>query len=318
MGQVPGLRASIWMDDSKAEPVNLDSESSPIIERATAHLSTGLAMEWLSCRPTKQLKSASPPLLLVHGTFHGAWCWEANWMERFADAGLESHAVSLRGTSGSPCDAKSVKITEHVADLCAFAKEVLGTPPLLVGHSFGGASVLKYLEAGCPAIGAILLCSVPPSGNGPMTTRFLWRSLKQTWLITRGFAMKTAAKSIDDARALFFDDRTSDDTLLTYLPKLEADSRCGLDLRHFNANLPSAQINTENGLASWIEDAPPLLVLGAEKDAVVDREGVEETARFLNVKAEFLDGMPHDVMLCEGWETAADRIIKFSQGMCDG
>ena len=74
--------------------------------------------------------------------------------------------------------------------------------PILVGHSFGGASCLKYLEANLPASGAVLVCSVPPSGNGPMVGRFLRRSLKQAWLITTGFAMKRAATDAQDARWL--------------------------------------------------------------------------------------------------------------------
>ena len=113
-----------------------------LVSRSLVALPTGVDMEVLHCKPPAPSKH--PPLLFVHGTFHGAWCWEQHWMERFAAAGLESHAVSLRGTSGSPCDAKSVKISEHVADLRAFVDEHLnGRPPILVGHSFGGASCLK-------------------------------------------------------------------------------------------------------------------------------------------------------------------------------
>jgi len=54
----------------------------------------------------------------------------------------------------------------------------------------------------------------------------------------------------------------------------------------------------------------PRLVLGAARDAVVDREGVEETARFLATECEFFD-LPHDVMLCRGREAPADRIIEW-------
>ena len=284
----------------------------PVVSRSVAQLSTGLAMEHLRCGPTQEPPATASPFLLVHGTFHGAWCWEQHWMERFAAAGLESHAVSLRGTSGSPCDAKSVKISEHVADLRAFVDEHLnGRPPILVGHSFGGASCLKYLEAGGKASGAAFLCSVPPSGNGPMTFRFIRRSIRKAWLIVRGFAMKTATKDAADARALFFDERTPEAVLESYLPRLAADAQIGLDLAHFNANLPGKAAD-DNGRASWLEAAPPAVVLGAGRDAVVDREGVEETACFLGVEAEFFD-LPHDVMLCEGWEAPADRLVAFAK-----
>lgn len=292
----------------------------PVVRTATPALRSGLAeMEWLRCG---EPKPGSPPIVLVHGTFHGAWCWAERWMQYLADAGLECHAVSLRGTSGSPApDQRSVKISEHVSDIRCFVEDVLmsegaaaGLPPILVGHSFGGATVLKYLEAGGAASGAALVCSVPPSGNGPMTFRFLRRSLSQAWLITRGFALKTAAKSTADARALFFDDGTPDEQLAEYLPRFEADSRVGLDLGHFNKNLPSKAADGD-GRATWLRDAPPLLVLGAERDFVVDREGVEETARFLGVAAEFVP-LPHDVMLAEGWEAPAERLARWVKAEC--
>ena len=104
----------------------------------------------------------------------------------------------------------------------------------------------------------------------------------------------------------------TDDALATYLPKLQADSQCGLDVRYFTQNLPSESADAESGRASWLPGAPPVLVLGAERDAVVDREGVEETAAFLGVDAVMLD-LPHDVMLCEGWEAPADRVISFAK-----
>ena len=53
-------------------------------------------------------------------------------------------------------------------------------------------------------------------------------------------------------------------------------------------------------------------MVGCERDAVVDAEGVEETARFMGVDAEIFSGMPHDLMLCEGWEAPADRLIEWA------
>ena len=47
-------------------------------------------------------------------------------------------------------------------------------------------------------------------------------------------------------------------------------------------------------------------MLGAEFDAVVDAEGIDEAAAFLGVPARTLPGMPHDVMLNPGWEAAAE------------
>lgn len=49
-----------------------------------------------------------------------------------------------------------------------------------------------------------LLCSVPPSGNGKMTMRFLFRSLKDSWKITAGLAMKKVIQDDELCRELFF------------------------------------------------------------------------------------------------------------------
>lgn len=48
--------------------------------------------------------------------------------------------------------------------------------PVLIAHSLGGLVAMKLLER--PALraalgGVCLLCSVPPSGNGPMVGRFV-------------------------------------------------------------------------------------------------------------------------------------------------
>ena len=148
-------------------------------------------------------------------------------MPHFAAAQIECHAVSLRGTEGSPSDAATVRTSEHVADLAAFVEEHLRTPPVMVGHSYGGAFLLKYLEQGGAAVGAALLCSVPPSGNGPMTARYLRRlQLRETWRITRGFALKQAATDADLARGLFFDGALPDAALERYLERFAADSTC--------------------------------------------------------------------------------------------
>ena len=68
-------------------------------------LACGQRLEWLSCAPARPKKH----VLCIHGTFHGAWCYGEHWLPRLAEKyEVAAHAVSLRGTSGSPCEAKSV------------------------------------------------------------------------------------------------------------------------------------------------------------------------------------------------------------------
>ena len=56
---------------------------------------------------------------------------------------------------------------------------------------------------------------------------------------------------------------------------------------------------------------PSILVIGAEKDFIVDQEGVRETAQYLGVKPIFIPGAYHDVMLGPKWKLSADIVAEW-------
>ncbi len=82
-------------------------------------------------------------LLLVHGAWHGAWCW-ATLQAELDRRGLPSFAIDLPGHGISP---------EPLADLHTDAAAVAaavdaigrrtGNPVVLVGHSYGGAVITE-------------------------------------------------------------------------------------------------------------------------------------------------------------------------------
>ena len=65
-------------------------------------------------------------VVLVHGAWHGAWCWD-NVVELLTDAGVRSVAVEL-------------PFTDLAADVAATtaAIDAVEGPAVLVGHSYGG------------------------------------------------------------------------------------------------------------------------------------------------------------------------------------
>ena len=65
-------------------------------------------------------------------------------------------------------------------------------------------------------------------------------------------ALKTATTNAEDARALFLDERTSDATLSTILPRLRADSNCGLDVRNFMTILPVESADANPCTVRWL------------------------------------------------------------------
>lgn len=122
-----------------------------------------------------ELDAMRPPLLLVHGAGHGAWCWD-KWMTVLAGQGWHSYALSLRNHPGSHAvDDATFRTRLGVADYAADVARVaahIGRPCIVAGHSMGGIVVQRYLAdrfaAGAREAGMILAASVPPGAFAPL------------------------------------------------------------------------------------------------------------------------------------------------------
>jgi pimeloyl-ACP methyl ester carboxylesterase len=86
--------------------------------------------------------------VLVHGAFHGAWCWEPLAAEL---AGTYGHAVAAFDLPGSGDDSTpvaEVTLDAYAQRICdALAEEP--EPAVLVGHSMGGVAITQA-AARCP------------------------------------------------------------------------------------------------------------------------------------------------------------------------
>ena len=71
----------------------------------------------------------APGAVLVHGLWHGAWCWDGV-RAALADRGIDSVAVELPLTDLAP----DTQATREALD-------AFGRPAVLVGHSYGGAVI---------------------------------------------------------------------------------------------------------------------------------------------------------------------------------
>lgn len=88
-----------------------------------------------------------PSFVLVHGAWHGAWCWR-RVLPLLHDAGAGAHAVTLTGVGERSHLLTAVNGVEtHVQDVLALIEaEELG-PVVLVGHSYGGLVVTGVADA---------------------------------------------------------------------------------------------------------------------------------------------------------------------------
>jgi alpha-beta hydrolase superfamily lysophospholipase len=230
-------------------------------------------------------------ILLVHGGWHGPWCW-ANFVRRLTERGHRVETVQLRGHDRSQGRIWH-RLRDYVEDVDRAVAEFPAVP-VLVGHSLGGLIVQKYLERNA-APAAVLMASVPTGGTIGAVVRLLKRH-PVPWLKTHLLLrLKPFIGSPKLVRELFFRPETSQTIVDTCFARLCDESYL-------------AFIDT---MALWPRPrrvSTPMLVLGAEEDPFFTVREVRRTARAYRTEAEIFSGMGHDMMLDTDWHEVADRI----------
>jgi pimeloyl-ACP methyl ester carboxylesterase len=239
------------------------------------------------------------PLLFIHGKWHAAWCWAEYFLPYFAEHGYNSYALSLRGHGESEGreHLRWTSITDYVADVAQVAGQI-GTDPVLIGHSMGGYITQKYLETHI-APAAALLTAIPPSGLWPTTWLVLLRQPLALLKALVTLRLYPIVATPELAREVLFSADIPDEKATSYQKRLGDESiRAYLDELGLNLVTPKC-VKT------------PMLVIGAENDAVIPQKGIHATASAYGTTAVMFPNMAHDVMLEKNWQAVADRILEF-------
>ncbi|GAU42240.1 hypothetical protein TSUD_351500 [Trifolium subterraneum] len=87
------------------------------------------------------------------------------------------------GESDEPEDTVAGTLQTHARDVADFIHQNIRSPPVLLGHSFGGLIIQYYISnlgnnqlkenLSLELRGVVLVCSVPPSGNSGLVWRYL-------------------------------------------------------------------------------------------------------------------------------------------------
>jgi pimeloyl-ACP methyl ester carboxylesterase len=117
--------------------------------------------------PTAQAQTAQKTFVLVHGTWHGGWCWR-----RVADAlekkGHKVYTPSLTGLADrSHLLTKDVNLTTHASDVVNLIKWEDLKDIVLVGHSSAGFVITAAAEQIGPSVASIVYLDafVPQPGD---------------------------------------------------------------------------------------------------------------------------------------------------------
>jgi pimeloyl-ACP methyl ester carboxylesterase len=120
--------------------------------------------------------TGKPPIVLVHGGWHGGWCWK-RVAPKLRAAGREAFTPTLTGLGERVhLGGREVDLEMHIADIVQVLEAEELSDALLVGHSYAGMVItgvadrlgarlrgLVYLDAFVPENGRSLLDYIAPA-----------------------------------------------------------------------------------------------------------------------------------------------------------
>src|SRR5919108_2371794 len=253
-------------------------------------------------------------VVLIHGFWVTPRSWE-HWITRYQDQGYRVLApaypgfeVEVEALNRDPSPIEKVTVPQIIEHLETIIRE-LDAPPILIGHSAGGAFVQILLDHGYGAAG-VAINSAPTEGVlvAPLS------QLKSTWPVLRNPANrhKAVGFTYDQWRYVFTN--TFD----------EAAARATYDRYHIPA---SGGILWDSVLANFIPGpqavavdyhndarAPLLFISGSDDHLMppkVQRSNAKHYKSNTITEVEEFEG-PHLLPAIDGWERVADRALEWA------
>ncbi|KAH8888622.1 alpha/beta-hydrolase [Thozetella sp. PMI_491] len=256
-------------------------------------------------------------VVLIHGLWMTPLCWE-EWISYLESKGYEVIAPGWPGIDDrSPQDIRAdpqpiasatiEKIVDHYASLI----EALPSPPIIIGHSFGGLFTQILLSRGLGRAG-IALSPAQPAGifSLPFST------VKATFPVLKNpFDMGSTVKITENQFHYCFGNHLA-----------PAESKTLWD----RYSIPSvAHVLWEGALGGLKAKGPahvdfrrecraPLLLVAGTNDHVVPKSTVEKEFAAYDktgqavVELKVFEGRTHGIVNQEGWKEVADYGIEFA------
>jgi pimeloyl-ACP methyl ester carboxylesterase len=153
--------------------------------------------------------------ILVHGMFHGGWCWDRLKRRLEAD-GHNVYAPDLAGCGADRTPPETVTL-QHWAESIAELVRSAPSPAIVVGHSRGGLVISQAAELASDRIAALvyLTAILLPDGAAPMSLPQIMQ--EQGFVDDRPFvaprvnAERTAMLPPEGAEELFYGPCSAED-----------------------------------------------------------------------------------------------------------
>lgn len=260
-------------------------------------------------------------IVLIHGLWMTPLCWE-HWIERFTARGHRVVAPSWPGMEGGveavrrdPSPIAHLGIAE-IVDHYERIIRALERPPILMGHSFGGAFVQLLLDRGLGAAG-VAIDSAPVKG----VLRLPLSTLRSAWPVLHRPANNHRAVSLTPGQFHYaFTNTLSETESDAVYRRYHVPGPGHVLFQGAFANFsPHAPTRVDFGND---RRAPLLLVAGGEDHIVPASVNRENAARYGRSKAltEFKEfpGRSHYTLGQEGWEEVADFALAWATRSAEG
>jgi pimeloyl-ACP methyl ester carboxylesterase len=130
-------------------------------------IAAGAGLMSMSGETTAQAQASAKTFVLVHGAWHGGWCWRrvSDLLEKQGHKVFTPTMTGL-GERAHLLDGK-INLATHITDIVNVIKWENLTNVVLVGHSYGGMIISGVAEQAHDAIGSIVFLDafVPESGD---------------------------------------------------------------------------------------------------------------------------------------------------------
>lgn len=256
------------------------------------------------------MPAAPPSLLLVHGAWHGAWCWEQAFAPYLRDQGLRVHSLDLPG-HGRPGPARIgwPAIADYV-DAVEARLQGLEGPVVVAGHSMGGFITQKLMERRPPQLaGAVLMAAATPRGVLGVVGHLVRTRPVDFLLANLRLDLYHLVRRPELSGAMFYSPELPAAEVEQHWQHLSNESyRAFLDMLGLAAPRPARA-----------DPALPKLVLGGERDLIFPPAIVERTAAAYGTQARIYPRMGHNLMQDIGWEQVAADLAEWlrSLGPCE-
>jgi pimeloyl-ACP methyl ester carboxylesterase len=260
--------------------------------------------------------SAAPDtIVLIHGLWMTPLSWE-HWIERYSNRGYRVIAPSWPGIDGDiaqlrrdPSPIARLDAGEIVDHYHRIIRQLV-SPPIIMGHSFGGAFVQLLLDRGLGAVG-VAIDSAPVKG----VLGLPFSAIRSAWPILRNPANLNKAVGLTAKQFHYaFTNTLSEDESAKVYERYHVPGAGRVLFQGALANVGSRTVFRVD--FSRAKRAPLLFIAGGSDHVVPAWINKSNAAHYRKSKAitgyKQFPGRSHYTLGQEGWEAVADYALNWA------